>query len=150
MRKQMRALMIAFLALSQAAEKHDIIFLWGHNHTQEEGAKDWTDRTDTKLKDRFSYLLPPGDLLTPGDEIEVQGASRGVTETHKLNFIYANAGYIKLGYGTVLTFSGLQKDGAYTQLTLHRYAVDGVAEETEIGFTGKSNPYTIPLQKTLT
>jgi hypothetical protein len=50
----------------------------------------------------------------------------------------------------VLTFSGLQKDGAYTQLTLHRYAIDSVSPETEIGFTGKSNPYTISLQKTLT
>ena len=39
---------------------------------------------------------------------------------------------------------------AFLALSLHRYAVDGVAEETEIGFTGKSNPYTIPLQKTLT
>lgn len=39
---------------------------------------------------------------------------------------------------------------AFLALTLHRYAIDSVSPETEIGLTGKSNPYTIPLQKTLT
>jgi len=140
--------LIWYEALSKVAEKHDLLFLWGHNHTIEEKAKDQTDREDEKMKDRFLYLLTPADLLTPGDTIEIQGAAKSEVVTKELNFSYANAGYIKLGYGTIITFSGSKTAGVYDQMTLHRYAIDSVPTETEIGFIGKTNPYTISLQKT--
>ena len=140
--------LIWFEALSKAAEKHDILFLWGHNHTLEEKAPDDTDRTDERLKDRFYYLLTPADLLTPGDSIDIQGAVKEEVVTKELPFSYANAGYIKLGYGTIITFSGKGSSGAYDSVTLMRFGTDSVAPATEIGFSGKSNPYTINLKKT--
>lgn len=135
--------LIWFEALSKVAKQHPIIFLWGHNHTLEEKAKDITDREDKSLKDRFLYLVTPSDLLNPGDNISIQGDGDVVDK--KLNFIYANAGYIKLGYGTVITFTDSKLSGSYDKVTFSRYAIDDVDPETEIGFTGKSNPYTITL-----
>ena len=140
--------LIWFEALSEAAKKHDIIFLWGHNHTLEEKAKDPTDREDTALKDRFHYLLTPADLLTPGDSMEVQGSSKEEVVKKELTFIYANAGYIKLGYGTIITFSDTDSSGKYDEMTLLRFGTGSVPQEVEIGFTGKTNPYTIKLKKT--
>ena len=137
--------LIWFEALSKVAEKHDIIFLWGHNHTIEEKAKDYTDREDTKLLDRFFYLLTPADMLTPGDHIDIQGDVQTGVVSKTINFTYANAGYIKLGYGTVITFSDSQSSGIYDQVTFHRYGIDSISTETEIGFTGKKNPYTYAL-----
>ena len=136
---------IWFDAITRAAKTHDVIFLWGHNHTLEEGAKDMTDRTDEKLKDRFLYLLTPSDLLTPGDTIDIQGPTKDSVETKDLNFTYANAGYLKLGYGTVITFSGKADSTTYEKVTFHRFPKEGLDEETKIGFTGKTNPYTVNL-----
>ena len=137
--------LIWFEALSKVAEKHDIIFLWGHNHTIEEKAKDYTDREDAKLMDRFFYLLTPADMLTPGDHIDIQGDAQTGVVSKRINFTYANAGYIKLGYGTVITFSDSHSSGSYDQVTFHRYGIDSISAETEIGFTGKKNPYTYSL-----
>ncbi len=134
---------IWYEALAKAAQSHDILFLWGHNHTIEEKAADFSDKTDEKLADRFKYLLTPSDFLTPGDNMEIQCASKGETVSVRLNFSYANAGYIKLGYGTMITFEG--DASAYTTMRIHRYAADSLADETEIGFTGKPNPYTVHL-----
>lgn len=67
--------LIWFEAINKAAQSHDILFLWGHNHSIEERAADPTDREDKKLKDKYYYLLTPASLLTPGDSIEIQGAS---------------------------------------------------------------------------
>ena len=136
---------IWYEALSKAAQTHDILFLWGHNHTTEERAADYSDRSDTKLADRFKYLLTPSDFLTPGDTIQIQTATKGESVTVRLNFSYANAGYIKLGDGTMITFNG--NSSSYETMTIHRFAADSVDEETEIGFTGKPNPYTIQLSK---
>jgi len=134
---------IWYEALSEAAKSHDILFLWGHNHTIEEKAADYTDREDEKLADRFKYFLTPSDFLTPGDPMDIQCAEKGEAVSARLNFFYANAGYIKLGYGTMITFSG--NSSSYDSMTLHRYAAEGIDKETEIGFTGKSNPCTVKL-----
>ena len=140
--------LIWFEALSKAAEKHDILFLWGHNHTLEEKATDPTDREDSRLKDKFHYLLTPADLLTSGDKMDVQGAVKEEVVSKELTFCYANAGYIKLGYGMTITFSDSDSSGSFDKMTLLRFGIDSVAQETEIGFTGKANPYTIKLKKT--
>jgi len=130
--------------LKEAALKHDILFLWGHNHTLEEKAADLSDRDDPKLADRYKYFLTPADFLTPGDTMDVQCAGKGEFTPVRLNFSYANAGYIKLGYGTMITFSG--DASSFTSMTLHRFAADSYDKETEIGFTGKTNPYTVSLK----
>lgn len=46
-------------ALNDAGRKHDIIFLWAHNHTMEERS----ERKGEEAVDRYSYLLVPGDSI---------------------------------------------------------------------------------------
>ncbi len=65
-------------ALNTAGQSHDIVYLWGHNHTGESSS-------DTSV-----YFVARGGSLTP------QGGSTGT-----INFTYVNAGYIKNGYATM-------------------------------------------------
>ncbi|MBQ8137538.1 MAG: metallophosphoesterase, partial [Clostridia bacterium] len=44
-------------ALNEAAESHDVIFLWGHNHTLERDEED-------QAAEQANYLLLPGDEIT--------------------------------------------------------------------------------------
>ncbi len=62
-------------ALNEVGNTHDVVFLWGHNHTGE-------NSSDTSV-----YFVNVGGSLTP------QGGSTGT-----INFTYMNAGYIKNGY----------------------------------------------------
>ena len=117
-------------ALSQAAKHHDIIVLWGHNHTLEERGND---------KDQYAYLL------TNGDSLSVQGDSLVGVVRKPLNFTYANAGYLKLGHCSVITFSG--NNGIYQQMEIRRYSLDPADNEKEFGLTGKPNPYIIQLRR---
>ena len=66
-------------ALNEVGQSHDIVFLWGHNHTGESSA-------DTSV-----YFVSVGGSLTP------QGGSTGT-----INFTYMNAGYIKNGYASMV------------------------------------------------
>ena len=66
-------------ALNEVGESHDIVYLWGHNHTGE-------NSTDTSV-----YFVARGGSLTP------QGGSTGT-----INFTYMNAGYIKNGYASMV------------------------------------------------
>ena len=68
--------------------------------------------------------------------------------TKELPFTYANAGYIKLGYGTIITFSAQDSSDGYDSMTIRRFSIESIAPETEIGFTGKSNPFTVKLKRT--
>lgn len=113
-------------ALNAAAEEHDVIFLWGHNHTTESGK-------DGREIERAHYRRLPGEELTvqswetdrEGREtgIRVSAAEEGkenrelVTRTETLRFVYLNAGYITNGVGTVLFF----RDG---KMTVKRYALN--------------------------
>ena len=69
-------------ALNEAGQTHDIVFLWGHNHTGESSA-------DTSV-----YFVARGGSLTP------QGGSTGT-----INFTYMNAGYIKNGYASMVVIN---------------------------------------------
>lgn len=66
-------------ALNEVGQTHDVVFLWGHNHTGE-------NSTDTSV-----YFVARGGSLTP------QGGSTGT-----INFTYMNAGYIKNGYASLI------------------------------------------------
>ena len=66
-------------ALNEVGQSHDIVYLWGHNHTGE-------NSTDTSV-----YFVGVGGSLTP------QGGSTGT-----INFTYMNAGYIKNGYASMV------------------------------------------------
>ena len=127
-------------ALNEAAEKHDVFFLWGHNHTLEQNDA-------VKALEQANYLLLPGNPLTvqswafdkdgkvsarresvsdsEGAAHETVGAESSeyelVTETEPLNFVYMNAGYITNGVGTLLTFTGA--DEQWDTLTARRYSV---------------------------
>ena len=113
-------------ALNAAAEEHDVVFLWGHNHTIE-------SRKDDRETERAYYLRLPGEKLTIQSwEIDDQGNDTGtriitteadgetrelVKRTETLRFVYLNAGYITNGVGTVLSF----RDG---QMTVKRYSLN--------------------------
>ena len=113
-------------ALNTAAEEHDVVFLWGHNHTME-------GRPDSRETERANYLRLPGEKLTVQSwEIDDRGNETGariitseageetrelVTRTETLRFVYLNAGYIINGVGTVLSF----RDG---QMTVKRYSLN--------------------------
>ena len=127
-------------ALNEAAEKHDVFFLWGHNHTLEQNDA-------VKALEQANYLLLPGNPLTvqswafdkegkvsarrenvsdsEGAAHETAEAESSeyelVTETETLNFVYMNAGYITNGVGTLLTFTGA--DEQWDTLTARRYSV---------------------------
>ncbi len=112
-------------ALNAAAEDHDVIFLWGHNHTTEAKEED-------KQLERAHYLLLPGDRLTaqtwePDAEGKAVGSRTRLSEDEKevrepvaqmetLRFLYMNAGYITNGVGTLITF----EDG---RIRVKRYAL---------------------------
>ena len=110
-------------ALNAASDNHDIIFLWGHNHTVEMRGGD----RDVELA---HYLKMPGEAMTvqSWDAAEVGKPARKhgdnpVTQTETLKFIYMNAGYITNGVGTVLTFSDANGNGLWDHLTAKRYAL---------------------------
>ena len=113
-------------ALNAAAEEHDVIFLWGHNHTLE-------SKEDDRETERANYLRLPGEELTVQSwAIDGKGNETGariittdageetrelVTRTDTLRFVYLNAGYITNGVGTVLSF----QDG---QMAVKRHALN--------------------------
>ena len=119
-----------FNTLSRAAQKHDIVLLFGHNHTLEERGNS---------SDSDMYLLAPGDSITvQGDS--VQGAQR-----QQLPFTYANAGYLKLGWCTLITFNDTDADGHPDYLQLRRFSAIG-DKATLFGSTDKPNPWLITLK----
>ena len=119
-----------FNTLSRAAQKHDIVLLFGHNHTLEERGNS---------SDSDMYLLAPGDSITvQGDS--VQGAQR-----QQLPFTYANAGYLKLGWCTLITFNDTDADGHPDYLQLRRFSAIG-DKATFFGSTDKPNPWLITLK----
>ena len=119
-----------FDALQTAALSHDVIFLWAHNHTMEEHLAE-----GEKAVDRDYYLLAPGDSIT------LQGTGRTDTVREKVNFTYLNAGYIKLGFVTVITFTDYDRSGAYDRMHIERFSLDEEHPETTFGDTGRPNPY---------
>ena len=84
-------------ALNEVGETHDVVFLWGHNHTGE-------NSTDTSV-----YFVNVGGSLTP------QGGSTGT-----INFTYMNAGYIKNGYASQVVIESDHVD-------VTRYSTSGSA-----------------------
>ena len=118
-------------ALNRAARQHDIILFFGHNHSLEE-------RGDNA--DQYCYLL------TPGDTLRVQGDSLQGSQLRTLGFTYANAGYLKLGWCTLVTFSDLDHDGHHDHVQLRRFNTTGI-DNSQFGLTGKPNPYTLRLTR---
>ena len=82
-------------ALNEVGESHDVVFLWGHNHTGESSA-------DTSV-----YFVNVGGSLTP------QGGSTGT-----INFTYMNAGYIKNGYASMIVVNS-------DSVSVSRYSTSG-------------------------
>ena len=137
-----------YQALSEAARQHDVVFLWGHNHSLEESAlRQQEEENDGKrppggnLNDRYSYLL------TPGERITLQGPADSLTVDGRLDFTYVNAGYLKLGYASVITFSGHARGRGYDRMTIRRFALDPDATEEGFGYTEHRNPFTMNLRR---
>ena len=152
-------------ALSEAAVKHDIIFLWGHNHTIEEVAQleppQPTDSITPTIDPASKDSLPPPKpmqgnlndrycyLLTPGENITLQGTIDSLTVERQLDFTYANAGYLKLGYASVITFTSHTPSGQYDAMTIRRYALNPDSTETTFGFSNHPNPCMLPLRNSV-
>lgn len=129
-----------FNALSEASLRRDIIFLWGHNHTLEERGSvpsPGGNSADNPLLDRDYYLLVPGETLT------VQTAVDSVGVDMRLNFTYMNAGYLKLGYGSVITFTDSGRHGRrYDRMRIQRFSINEADTLAGVfGNTGKKTPY---------
>ena len=150
--------------LTEAAEKHDIVFLWGHNHTNEEMAlreQQKPDESTTQPKEEAGKdSLPPKPksanlndrycyLLTPGENITLQDTVDNLTVERLLGFTYANAGYLKLGYASVITFTSNNPSGYYDAMTIRRYALTPDSTETTFGFTNHPNPCMLPLKNSV-
>ena len=119
-------------ALNWAGRKHDIFFLWAHNHTTEDSA----GRYGGSLFDRDNYLL------VPGDSILVQTPVDSVTKKEPLRFTYVNAGYVKKGYASVFTFTDSQNSGRYDRVRIERFTVNIDDDQNgTFGATLRQNPY---------
>lgn len=146
-------------ALNEASENHDIIFLWGHNHTLER-------KDEARSIEQAHYLLLPGQTITvqswdldeegrmilkrevlPMETEEGADGTAGqlrkaeestepeyelITQDEALRFVYMNAGYITDGFGSLLTFTDMEDDGLWDELTIKRYSLDGKAEAPSV------------------
>lgn len=121
-----------YKALSAAAQTHDVIVLWGHNHTLEEHGNSL---------DQYSYLL------TVGDSIDIQGDSITGVVHCPLNFTYANAGYLKLGRASVITFTDTDGNGHFDMMELRRYCLEADQADLQFGKTDKPSPYVTILRE---
>ncbi|NCA80831.1 MAG: hypothetical protein EOM76_11750 [Sphingobacteriia bacterium] len=83
-------------------------------------------------------------MLTPGDGIIIQGID--AVHSERLNFSYANAGYIKLGSSSLITFTDTDNDNQFDIMTMRRYSLNG-ENNIYFGLTGNKNPYNILLTK---
>jgi len=128
-RKDNRGGLKWFNALNEAAAGHDIILLFCHNHSMEERG----DKADQAFY-----------LLTPGEEISVQGPGEDEVVKGKLRFTYGNAGYLKLGWASLITYTDVDGNGDYDKVEIRRFNSLG-EPDGEFGQTGKANPYTMDL-----
>ena len=55
-----------------------------------------------------------------------------ITQDEALRFVYMNAGYITDGFGSLLTFTDVEDDGLWDELTIKRYSLDGKAEAPSV------------------
>ena len=124
-----------FKAIENAAKKHDIIFFYAHNHTLEE----MDDSAKVSIETNSHMMLP-------GDSITVQGDSLEGAPRHKLNFIYVNAGYLKLGWSSLVTFTDTDIDGNLDYVSIQRFNILG-EDDSYFGTTDKKNPLVVKLRK---
>lgn len=88
-----------FDVINETAEDFDIIFTWGHNHTNE-----------SNLDDNL-------DFLAPGNDLKIEG----IDDEQEINFYYIKSGFILKGVSVILIFNDddtityrpvyLEKDG---------------------------------------
>ncbi len=121
-------------ALNEAAKEHPVIVLFGHNHTSEENATEEKPSCDPAY-----YLVPAGGSM-PIQQKDVAAAD---CENLEILFTYMNAGYITLGYGSVITFEDISGDGMYDRITIARYSAEGLSPD--FGTTGLVGPYSFDL-----
>lgn len=86
--------------------------------------------------DRYSYLL------VPGDSIQVQTCVDSVSVKEPVHFTYVNAGYLKSGYASVVTFTDSRGRGRYDWFRIERFSLqEADTLNRSFGYTGKPNPY---------
>ena len=74
--------------------------------------------------------------------MKVQSAVDSIGVDKRLTFTYVNAGYLKLGYGTVITFSDSRQRGRYDRMRIQRFSINENDTLAGVfGNTGRKNPY---------
>lgn len=149
-------------ALNYASESHDVIFIWGHNHTLEENM-DKGSSMMSSYEDRDYYLAIPGDIIKiQNDDVLYMYDDEGniVTDDRgnasklysgddvEIQFTYMNAGYLKLGYCSEITFIDNESDGIYDHMSIQRFSLNlesNVTDMTDFGTTGHASPYNMNL-----
>ena len=147
-------------ALNEVAEKHPVIFLWGHNHTLEESGGGMPPMMDPSEMGEMGEMVQTGGmseesdvnerdyyLLTPGDTLKAQGDGQ-ISESIPLKFYYGNAGYLKkgsFGYASVITFQDTDSDNVFDKMIWRRYGIS--TTETNFGDTAYPNPYETSFRK---
>lgn len=96
--------------INEVAEDFDILFFWGHNHTNE-----------TNLDDELDFKRPGSMIQTEGDDFETE-----------INFYYINAGYIRRGVSVILILNS-DVNWTYRPLYLEKCGFDeGIVETIEL------------------
>ncbi len=113
-------------ALNKACDTHDVIYTWGHNHTGESDL------------DKAVYYVEPGGSIVFEDGTGTAASSDSSSSKSKkkssstssasvssdptpIKFTYVNTGYIKSGYGSVVTF-------APDKIYIRRYSTSALSE----------------------
>lgn len=119
-------------ALNAASEKHDIFFLWGHNHTIE------NNKANKKYDESqfVNHFLVPNDRITVQDKSTQSEVNSSPQKLHDyqgiLLFHYMNAGYINWdkegdtrGYSSIFTFIDDDDDTKYDRVVFRKFDQDG-------------------------
>jgi len=151
-------------ALNEAAKGHDIFVVWGHNHTAEEMYERGEERM-ASIDDRKIYLVRPGETMTvPTGKLTLLFGEDGSPvldrmgrqeyeaggEDLEIDFTYMNAGYLKLGYASSVTFSDEDGDGHFDRVELRRYSLhleNNRTDITDFGSSGYKSPFKAELRK---
>lgn len=143
-------------ALNAAADKHDIIFLWGHNHTIEDPATKQNEDNQYDETKFVNYCLKPKDFINVQDkstqqEVDTKPSIKHYVGPLELKFHYLNAGYIIWGYSSIFTFIDDDNNNKYDRVVFRKYDTEGNYTKGNLGNETINNlklePYTITLTK---
>lgn len=134
-------------ALNFAADRHNVIFLWGHNHTIEDPETKDKENNQYDASKFVNYCLKPKDKITVQKKTMASESKQSVQK--ELKFHYLNAGYITWGFSSILTFIDDNNDSTYERAIFRKYDLNGNYRKGTLGGETVNNlkeePYIITL-----